>query len=332
MLLLKRLLLFSLILASCSKESFLSGEDKTILFAEPSAMEISRVWQDWKARNLVPTDYKVEQEAVLFSGNFTFKMVSFRLNGIKEYGALLIPKTAQKVPVRLLIGGFGLDVTTNAFNLMSDSTAGASSYILAIPALRGQSLQLGLNGTTYTSPLSEGNHCDAFDGATDDVLAFLNVIAATEPNADVDRTAVRGGSRGGTVALLAGIRDSRVKRVVAIAGPTNMLELTSGNSDDPTYRCQFLSGFKSGQLSAAQTRTLLIASSPLYFADHLPATQLHMGLRDWQVPVAQGSALQEKMTGHSGDFQFYIYDRTHEDIARSNPALEERVTAFLKQL
>lgn len=71
-------------------------------------------------------------------------------------------------------------------------------FIVVIPSFRGQQLIVG--GKKYQS---DGNVSDAFDGATTDVLAFLNVALETFGRADESRIAIYGGSRGGTVALLA---------------------------------------------------------------------------------------------------------------------------------
>lgn len=321
-------------ITSCKKDHYLSDDEKNALFSAPSAIEKDNILNGWKTRVLTPTDYNIIQENEILNGAFKFKMVSFNVNGIKEYGALLIPQTDSLIPVRMYIGGFGLNVTTNSLNLILDNSGKSKPFILAVPALRGQSLAITVNGTLYTSPISEGDHCDAFDGATDDVLTYLNLIQQTETFADVNRTSVRGGSRGCTVALLAGIRDNRIKRVVGVAGPTNMQELTSANENDPTYQCQFLSSYKSNQTNLAATRNKMIASSPLYFSNHLPLTQLHMGLKDQIVPVNQGYALQQKIneSGRSSTFQLFTYNRAHNDIATNNTELSERIETFLEAL
>lgn len=318
--------------ASCKKD-FLSKSEKAALFAEPTTAELDNILTNWQSRNLTPSDYSVLQQADILSGQYQLKIVSFKLNNIKEYGALIIPTTTTKVPVQLYVVGFALDVFTYGVNLAINVGSG-SAHILAIPAMRGQSLELTINGTVYTSPKSEGAHCDAFDEATDDVLAFLNLVQQTEQYADVNRTGVRGGSRGGTVALLAGIRDGRIKRVVDVAGPTNMFELTAQSEKDPTYQCQFLSSFKNGQATLVETRNKMLASSPIYFAQHLPLAQLHMGLKDKTVPIKQGNDLQEKINalGSAAKFQLFTYDRTHEDIATNNTELAERIEDFFSQL
>ncbi|GAB3280274.1 hypothetical protein GCM10027347_55380 [Larkinella harenae] len=279
-------------------------------------------------------EHQLVQESQLLNGKFRLKIVAYTVAGIKQYGALLIPKTNSPLPVRMLIGGFGLGITENSVTLTVDSSLINSPFILAIPALRGQSLAITVNGTRYTSPVSEGDHCDAFDGATDDTLAFLNLIQQIESQADVSRTSVRGGSRGGTVALLAGIRDKRIKRVVGVVSPTDFVGLTAQHENDPTYQCQFLKAIPHTPASLQEARTKLIASSPLYFADQLPLTQLHMGLNDWNVPIAQGTELEQKMIalGKSSTFSLYTYPKTHSDIAINNPELISRIEQFLAQL
>lgn len=276
---------FLLLLPSCKEKELLSDFEKNALFAPPTAAELDSIIVRWKKQNFTPHEYTILEEKTILDGKFTFKILSFDVNGIKEYAALLIPQATAPLPVRLYIGGFGLGQTTNSINLAVGDSSLKEPHILAIPALRGQSLAVSLNGTLYTSPRSEGEHCDAFDGATDDALALLNLIQVTEPKADANRSSIRGGSRGATVALLAGIREKRIKRAVGIAGPTDFLTLTTKHLNDPTYQCQFLNNLKGKNISLAEARIKLLMSSPLHFVSHLPLTQLHMGLKDKNVPI-----------------------------------------------
>lgn len=315
------------------KKNFLKGYDRSELFAAPSDAEIAAVMQDWQQRDLAIRDYSVLTEEEVGGGKYLLKLVSYNFQGLNEYGALLIPIQQGSYPVRMMVGGFGHEITVNTLGITLDTSA-YGNFIFAVPALRGQSLELTINGIVYKTPLSEGRHCDAFDGATDDVLAMLNLIDTLETKADVSRTAVRGGSRGGTVALLAGIRDKRVKRVVNIVGPTDMLMLTKTATNDPTYQCQFLDDLVNKNSSVAETRHKMIASSPLYFSQHLPLAQVHMGNKDNNVPVSQGSQLQQKMAaqGLSAKLEFYVYDKGHSDIATNNNELNDRIQQFLAPL
>lgn len=201
--------------------------------------------------------------------------------------------------------------------------------------MRGQSLSITVNDVEYTSPVSEGIQCDAFDGAADDGIAFLNVIQQTEEKADMGRVAERGGSRGGAVALLIGERDKRVKFAIGVAGPTDMIALTATHQDDLTYQCQFLENLVHGGADIISIRHKMIASSPLYFAEHLPKTQVHFAANDNIVPLSQGEKLEKKMNVLKlhDQLEFYVYEgRDHFNIADENQELKTRIEQFLFQL
>lgn len=187
---------------------------------------------------------------------------------------------------QLLLSGFDVN---NPMQIVTPQTAASttappSPFILGWVAFRGQILRITLDGHLYESPRSEGSVGDAFDGATDDAQALLNVILSTVATADASRIAVRGGSRGGTVALLLAERDARVRRAISVVGPTDMLRLTQTNQEDRTYQLQFLQELKEGRQTLAEARQRLLASFPLYFAQRLPLTQLHLGSQDRIVP------------------------------------------------
>jgi len=93
-------------------------------------------------------------------------------------------------------------------------------FIYVVPSFRGE--VLNFDGKTFKS---EGDRRDALDGATDDSSRFLNVALQTAPEANGKRICAFGQSRGGTVALLLGIRDKRIDCVVDWSGPTDWLYL-----------------------------------------------------------------------------------------------------------
>lgn len=319
-----------ILLANSCQDDFLKGYNRQVLFAEPTQAELDAVRSDWNSRDLSPKNYHVEQE-ISVSDRSTLKFISFTVNGFKEYGAVLIPAAAEPLPVRMYVGGFGVDVIVNSIVLVTDDSQAGDPFIFAFPALRGQGLKVTINDVTYTSRISEGPHCDAFDGAADDVIAMLNVIVAHE-NADANRVSVRGGSRGATVAMLVGERDKRIKGAVAVAGPCNMLELTAKSENDRTYQCQFLHDFVDGNETIAEARHRMIASSPVYFANELPKTQYHLAADDKIVPVSQGDELVEKMheLGFSNQLEYYVYEgRDHGNIATSNTELNTRIEQFV---
>jgi dienelactone hydrolase len=280
---------------------------------------------------LTSKGHHVEQEVNVSASN-TLKIISFIVSGYKEYGALLIPKSDKLMPVRMYVGGFAHDVAENTVNLVVDNSQPSDPFIFAGPALRGQALRINVNGTAYTTPVSEGIHCDAFDGAADDVIAILNGIVANEQQDDANRVSVRGGSRGATVALLVAERDKRIKGAIAVAGPCNMLELTSKRENDATYQCQFLQDLVDGNETIDQARQTMIASSPLFFANRLSKTQYHLAADDKIVPIVQGDQLVDKMRelGLSNKLEYYVYEgRDHANITTSKDELNTRIEQFL---
>lgn len=322
-----------LLSASCKKKDALAGIDKAALFAPPLRAEIEAVRTDWQARNLVPSDVRIE-EGHTIKDSLSYKLISFRLNGNKQYAGVLVPVTIKPVPVLINIAGFGLDmpISSQAANIAPNSNP---PFLYVLPALSGQSLSFTVNGTTYMSPVSEGTRNNAFDGATDDAIATLNAVASLFANADTSRVLTRGGSRGGTVALLMAARDKRVKRAVGVAFPADFITLTAAHQNDPTYKFQFLDALVAGSKTFRETRLNLIASSPLYFVSHLPNTQLHFAEKDVITAPAQGeliiNALKEQ--GLQDRAAFFVYPgRSHDDIANGNTEMEQRINSFFGEL
>jgi dipeptidyl aminopeptidase/acylaminoacyl peptidase len=325
-----------MVFTSCHKEDVLKGVDMQALFAPPTQAEIETVKATWKNRDLAVKGFRLEQSVALSANGPLLQFVSFEVSNYREYGALIIPPTEKPLPVYMYIYGYDNNNPINQQTLrINTSQVDSIPFVYAIPALRGQTLVLTINGVEYRSPPSEGPHADAFDGATDDAIAFLNVIQAHFPQADVNKTAARGGSRGGTVALLMAERDQRVKLAVGVAFPTDLIGLTAKNQRDPTYQNQFLQGLLNGSGSVAQTRQKMIASSPLFFCEFLPKTQIHFGADDKITPVQQGSLLSNKMheLGVGNQLEFYTYPgRSHTNIGQDNQELISRTQTFLSQL
>jgi cephalosporin-C deacetylase-like acetyl esterase len=194
--------------AACKKDDALKGIDKQALFAPATSTEIADVQTLWAQRNLIPTDVAIE-EAHSITDQLSVSVISFRVSNIKEYAAVLAPTAGRPLPIMFYVGGFSAEQSPVSSLQIKLKAADSLPFIYVVPALRGQSVSLQVNETTYNSPLSEGSRFDAFDGATDDVIAALNAVGMLFANADTATAMIRGGSRGGTVALLAGERDQR---------------------------------------------------------------------------------------------------------------------------
>ncbi|MET3878858.1 prolyl oligopeptidase family serine peptidase [Chitinophaga sp. OAE865] len=318
---------------ACKKEDALKGIDKTALFAAPTTTEINAVQQLWSARNLTPLNITTEETHVI-NAKLSLHIISFELSGAKEYAAVLVPVTDHPLPVMFYVGGYGTEqepVNSIKIGLTDDQLP----VIYVVPSLRGQYVSVEINNVVYKSPLSQGSRFDAFDGATDDVIATLTAVGNVFPLADTGRAMIRGGSRGGTVALLAGERDGRFKRVAPVAFNVDFIGLTAQLYNDRTYKEQFLTGLVNGTMTIAETRQLMIASSPLYFCSRLPKTQLHCGEKDRITPASQGELLFNRMKdlGLEDKVKLFIYpDRTHDDITTNNTELQTRINQFFGEL
>lgn len=321
---------------ACKKDDYLRGIDTAALFAPPTSPELAAVEAEWAARSFAPTGYRLEQTVPL-AGGAELRFVSFLTGAYRTQAAVLVPAGGGPLPVQLQLGGF--DIHNDVYNIVLQAASGGGTpagapFIVGFPAFRGQSLRVTVDGQVYTTPRSAGPTGDAFDGATDDAQALLNVVLSTVAAADAGRIALRGGSRGGTVALLLAARDARVRRAISVVGPTDLLGQTASHQNDPTYQLQFLQELKAGRETLTQARRRLIASSPLYFAERLPLVQLHLGANDHIVPPVQGELLRDRLQtlGRANQVEYYRYEgRDHQGVT-THPDFAGRVEAFLAPL
>jgi tetratricopeptide (TPR) repeat protein len=304
------------------------------VFAPPTASEIKAAEADWARRDLAPKDVREVATGELDLGQTKAKVriVSHTVHGFKHYGAIIIPEGAKtsKRPVLLDLKGVSPDFfPLNLERLMSPKILGESQgeFIYVVPSFRGERLQF--NGKEYRS---EGDPTDSWDGATDDALAFLNAALQMTPQADNDRIAAFGKSRGGALAMLAGIRDTRIKRVVSWSGPADFFKLmgeggwwqkevvseallhrAKPEDDGGQFVATFLAAAIAGKKTLADARRLMIQSSALYFAHRLPLTEAYYGVEDGMVHVRNGREL-EKVTKNAGKVTVFYHQAAGHDL------------------
>lgn len=285
-------------------------------FERPSLAEIDAVERDWRNRDLSPRDvHEVTRSRIKFgTSNFVVRIVSHLVRGVRHFGAIIVPVNAQPGCCPVIVEAKGVSISyfdLNVENIDAPVYMGEARerFIYVVPSFRGEVLKFG--GSTYRS---EGDRTNAWDGATDDAIALLNVVLETTPEADAKRIGVYGHSRGGTIALLMGARDRRVRAVSAWAGPTDWFELmgTEGWTQEELFqegmRIQANPEQTGGQLiehfllkairgteGVAEVRHRMLASSPLYFARRMPIVQLHYGIEDPFVPVRNGRRLAAEL-------------------------------------
>ena len=277
------------------------------LFAKPSPAELNAVRELWAERTLKPRDVAIIHRGTLDLGTTAaeVRIVAHRVHGSLHYGAVIVPQGVTQAPVIAEAKGvspsyFPLDLSRPPY---APSVLGEEqkNFVYFLPSYRGEVLQF--DGRTWTS---EGDRTDVWDGATDDFIAFTAAALTVTPEADGSRLCAFGKSRGGAVALLAGLRDLRFDCVVAWSAPVDHFFEMVQSGWTPRERAaeglraksdvfgiggQFIETFLSKPRPVAETRLHLLASSPLWFADRLPPTQAHYGVDDNMVSVRNGRAL-----------------------------------------
>lgn len=311
-------------------------------FMNPTPAEIKSVEDNWAARDLSAREVKevASYPVVLGSHKMTAKIIAYNVHGFRNYGAIITPDNQPQgqLPVIIECKGvsssfFPLDIN-NGLYTYKYLGADADKFIYLIPSYRGE--RMLINGKEY---VSEGDKFDSWDGAADDALAFVNAAISFSNQIDQTRMCVFGKSRGGTIALLTGIRDKRMKYVIDLAGPTDWFDAMNelgwkkretveaglfNKSDNFQIGGQTIGwAFKKsieGKEGFKEARLRYIASSPLYFANRLPYTQLYYGEEDLIVPVANGKNLAERLEKKSQKFEFFIHKGEGHDLDKNATA------------
>ncbi len=283
------------------------------LFDPPRQAEIDSAWARWERRELAPREVRIllRHPVDLEGVSAEARIVGHTVHGQRHLGVVIVPEGASTGELPVLVEAKGVSASffplTVPDGLTSPRLLGASRdrVVYVAPGYRGENIVIGTDTLT-----SEGDRSDAWDGATDDAIAFLRAALEATPEADTSRVCVFGRSRGGTVALLTGIREPRVDCVVSWAAPTDWLsgmdiggwtqrELVEDglrNRAAPgetggQFINYFLSSAIAGRRGFTETRLHLIASSPRFFAERLPLAQVHWGLEDAIVPPVNGRSL-----------------------------------------
>lgn len=323
-----------------------AGVDFDRLFALPTREELAAISAEWAGRPAPSAAHtEVFSTAVpLGAKNATLRILAYTVAGARLYGALLAPRGASPGSLPLIVYAHGGDqgVSVEEFLLMSLGLGEArGQYAYALPSFRAEALSYGQEFF-----VSAGEPAP-WDGDVDDGLALVEVALAAEPALDPQRLGAVGVSRGGTVAMLMAVRDPRLARVVNFFGTTDLLDVFGQEVAEEALlgnprqlpgldylNRTLLQPLKEGSLGIGEARLELIRRSPVYFADRLPAVQVHHGTADPLVPVSQAQRLIEVMLGlgrGAPEFAYYLYaGGGHHPL--SLPGSLERTQLFLAPL
>ncbi len=313
------------------------------VFIAPSDAEIGAVRADWASRDVSATDAIVVLEELMdLAGSVArLRVVSHTVTGVRHYGAIIVPDGAAKgsLPILAYLHGGDGGVSTGDLQVAAFALGELrDSFAYVIPSFRGEPLVHGDSVWVSEGPPSP------WDYDVDDALALLNVAIEITPEARPDSINLLGGSRGGGVALLAGVRDVRIARIVSFFGPTYFfddwvreivreaaLRMPRALPGVAHLDSTLVQPYIRGEYSRGDARLDLVRRSSTLFAEDLPSVQLHHGDIDQTVAVSQAEALiaaMEALGRGEPDFEAYIYEGGGHDFLDLRAAIP-RAVAFL---
>ena len=314
------------------------------LFGAATRAEIDAVRWDWAGREAPVEEVRVEHEEDFPLGrtDARLRIVSHKVTGFRHYGAIITPDGAEteSLPILVYLHGGENGVSTDearifAFGLGEELVGG---FVYVLPSYRSETLHHGEARWVSEGPASP------WDYDADDVIALVNVALATTPEAKPDAYRIIGGSRGGAVATLTGIRDPRVERIVSFFGPTDFFDdwvrdivreaalrmprdLTGVTHFDSTV----VQPYVRGEISLAQARMELARRSSVLFVADIPPLQVHHGTIDEVVSVSQAESMRRAMESIGRvppDFELHIYEGGGHDFLSLRDAIP-RAAEFL---
>lgn len=293
-----------------------------LTFPPLTQAQLASVAQAIQARDLSARDASVVFEDKSPNG-YTLRILRHTVNGVPHYGIVTVPtlQAPGKLPVVVELDGWSdgdppVDVKDKTSTLLPH----AFSAIFVVPAFRGRTLRH--EGQSWPAG---GDVCDAFDGAASDTMALLNALGATEPLADTSRVLARGGSRGGSVALLLGQRDPRVKVVSAGSAPVDFYRQDAAAGYGATYQCQFITG-----KTPEQSRQAIIASSALHFPMLKSVARVYLdhGVNDDVVPLLNATEMNRRLMADGVAVDLMTHHGTGHDLGQSQAYFQRRNAIF----
>ena len=280
--------------------------DLPTLFAPATERETMLVKKTWDLFDPNSESHQVLQ-ASNFEVNRKVELIEHTAEGKKHHGVLLYPADYDiNRSYPCLVWAHGLNQRDPYVRFNYEQYVSLSrrlpDYAIIIPSYRGQALEY--YGSTFCN---DGFFGDAYDGATDDAIRLLHLVASHYVHLDRQRMAICGVSRGGNVALLLASRAPELKCAIAIAAPTDFLRREVYDR----YGFQFKYQFLSWPASISDIRHKIIASSPVYFIEGYQNNLLLIqGMHDRIVPPENGQAINEVMK-NSNRFEFKLTEGGH---------------------
>lgn len=277
------------------------------LLREPTKEELDAIRAEWMEKNFTPSTIEIVHEEEMPNGD-SIKVISHLVNGLKHYGAVRVPQNidSKNAPILMELegGGTGIDVSKISTLTGGKCKSEKRNYLSILPSYRGCIIR----GKDFCFR-SEGYFGDAWLGAAEDAIAFLEVVKTLYDKPDDTRVIANGISRGATVALILGALTDKVDHIIAVSTHTKFLDFHV--LDKERVGGSINRAFYTPKAVPEVIRERIIASSPYYFAEYLPPFELHQGTEDQQTTIWHAQMLQthlRKIGKDSTTYDFYIYE------------------------
>jgi hypothetical protein len=264
------------------------------LLKEPTENELNNILREWKEKDFTSSQLQIEFVEVRPNGD-SIKVVSHLINGRKHYGVIRIPKNIDVSTAPILLGlmggGTGIDVLkTSDINRLSSGKCHQllDNYISIMPTFRGNIVR----GEDFCFR-SEGYSGDVWLGAAEDAVAFLEVVKFMYNKNGNTKILASGVSRGATVALIIGGLTNKLDYIIANSTHTKFLDRNVVFNE--RVGGSYPSAFYTPKTTPGDIRKRIIASSPYYFLNNLPAFEVHQGTEDQQTTVWHARMLEIRL-------------------------------------
>ncbi len=271
------------------------GVSLDALLRAPAPSELDAVSLAWRRKDFSPKNVRLEKEVL--AGDGTLQVISHDVNDQKHYGFVYLPAglDVNTTPILLLLPGKSAhyDVFTADFlQREMKSILGCDDlyrqYIVAMPSFRGNAVR----GKDFCFQ-SSGYSMDAWLGAAEDALFFLEGVKAVCRRKDDVKVLALGASRGATVGLMLGALSEKVDYIVSISTHTNFLS-KAAYGEYPLHD-SYPAAFFTPAAPVEVIRKRLIASSPYFFLEQMPPFEIHQGTQDPLTTVLHARLLQNRM-------------------------------------
>ncbi|CAA9272870.1 MAG: hypothetical protein AVDCRST_MAG56-3174 [uncultured Cytophagales bacterium] len=250
------------------------------LFRAPSQPELDAVSLEWSQKDFSPGRVRVEKE--VFAEDGTLQVISHQVNGLKHYGFVYLQSglDVNTAPVLMLLPGksaqydvFRTDFLRQEMKSILGCNDVYRQYIVAMPSFRGNAVR----GEDFCFR-SSGYSMDAWLGAAEDGLFFLESVKALYRLKGNVKVLALGASRGATVGLIMGALSRKIDYIISISTHTNFLD-KEAYGQQPLHD-SYPAVFFTPSAPAPDIRRRMIASSPYFFLERMPPFEIHQGTQD----------------------------------------------------